>query len=88
MFDKVTHEELAEWCAKGKGVWKHEPSDLGDVYSTYKFNEIEADMPILIDKDGRNILVRKWNDREWHQLSRKYMGLKKIKVSPEKGIQH
>lgn len=56
----MTNRQLAEWLAKGNGLWKHEPSYSGLVYHFYWF--IEKDMGEEIPND----IVIMYNDSdEW-----------------------
>ena len=73
MEELATHRELAQWCAQGKGEWKHLPSHSGTVYKTYKYNETNADKPIARNLEGQDIVVRKWHDKEWHEPADKYL---------------
>ena len=56
----MTNRQLAEWCAKGFGQWKHEPSNSGTVYHSYwNIEEVEDDFV------GDDIVVRPWGTYEW-----------------------
>lgn len=48
---RMTNRQLAEWCAMGKGLWKHDPSNSGTVYHYYWF--LEPDM----NKEVSNAIV-------------------------------
>ena len=55
MNPNVTNRQLAKWLAEGNGEWKHSPSHSGTVYTTYKYNELEADKQVAINNDGQII---------------------------------
>ena len=68
----VTNRELARWLAQGRGECRLYA--MGDVspYAQTAFR--------YCDKDGflpvkGIVLVRNWDDNEWHEPSRAYMGL-------------
>lgn len=68
----VTNRELARWLAQGRGECRL--CSIGDVspYAQMAFR--------YCDKDGflpvkGIVLVRKWDDNEWHKPTREYMGL-------------
>lgn len=68
----VTNRELARWLAQGRGECRL--CSMGDVspYAQMAFR--------YCDKDGflpvkGIVLVRKWDDKEWHKPTREYMGL-------------
>ena len=62
----VTNRELASWLAKGNGEVKAD--DV--VYSNWNYYNDKENNPI---KDS--LLVRKWDDTEWHKQTREYLGL-------------
>ena len=62
----VTNRELASWLAKGNGEVKAD--DV--VYSNWNYYNDQENNPI---KDS--LLVRKWDDTEWHKPTREYIGL-------------
>lgn len=70
---KTTNRELAKWLARGNGEWRHEPSNSGTVYTTYKYNESDADKPITRNLEGQDIVIRKWHDKEWHEPVDEYL---------------
>lgn len=73
MNPNVTNRLLAKWLAEGNGEWKHSPSHSGIVYTTYKYFESEADKQVSINSDGQIILVRRWEDEEWHSPTYDYL---------------
>lgn len=56
----MTNHELAMWCAKGFGQWKHSPSNSGTVYHTYWVMEDKEDCFV-----EANIVIRPWETDEW-----------------------
>lgn len=68
----VTHRELARWLAQGNGEWRW--YNVGDVtpYAQidFRYSVEEGFHPVK-----RLVLVRKWEDSEWHEPTREYMGL-------------
>jgi len=71
--EPATHRELAQWCAQGKGEWKHLPSNSGVVYTTYKYDESKADCCIANAVTGQRIVVRCWKDIVWHMPTKEYL---------------
>ena len=63
----VTNRELARWLAQGNGECKQSDSDMWlSTYHYYWSGE---------DNTPAEALVRKWEDSEWHEPTREYMGL-------------
>ena len=62
----VTCRELTSWLAKGNG----EVKDNDVVYSNWYYYNYQENNSI---KDS--LLVRKWDDTEWHKPTREYFGL-------------
>lgn len=62
----VTCRELASWIAKGNGEVKAD--DV--VYSNWNYYNDQENNPI-----EDSLLVRKWDDTEWHKPTREYLGL-------------
>ena len=62
----VTHRELARWVAEGNGEIKNENSVCPN-WNYWVENENKA----IYDR----LLVRKWDDTEWHKPTREYLGL-------------
>lgn len=65
---RATNRELAKWLVLGNGqykvsggirIWTEHPYDIG-----------QDD-----DACSRFIKVRKWDDKEWHEPTREYLGL-------------
>ena len=65
---RATNRELARWLIEGNAQIRHSDSDM--VYVGWNYKEFEDDLPCSND-----ILVRKWNDTEWHEPTVDYMGL-------------
>lgn len=64
--EEVTRRELARWLAQGNG----EVKDGNVVYSDWDYfveNENEA--------VNNGLVVRTWDDTEWHNPTREYLGL-------------
>lgn len=65
MEELATHRELAQWCAQGKGEWKHLPSHSGAVYTACKYNKNLADCCIIeAQTPGQLVVVRRGGDNE------------------------
>lgn len=60
--DVMTNIELAEWLAKGNGLIKWEGVDPPEVY-TY----LILDEDSLNAKASKDILIRSWNEQQWHR---------------------
>lgn len=56
----MTNLQLAEWLAKGCGLWKHSPSNSATVY--YAYWVIEGKEGCFVED---NILIRPWGTDEW-----------------------
>ena len=65
---RATNRELARWLIEGKAQIKHGDSDM--VYVGWNYKEFEDDLPCSND-----LLVRRWEDTEWHEPTVDYMGL-------------
>lgn len=66
---RATKQELARWIAQGKGEWKERYSDYAFVqWDSYR--EAEANEPC-----NETIVVRKWEDTDWHEPTVDYLGL-------------
>lgn len=68
----VTNRELARWLAQGNG----ECTEKGirdtsiNCYANFDYPSLFQDDPI-----PDSFLIRKWEDEEWHEPTREYMGL-------------
>lgn len=70
--EPVTNRELSRWLAQGKGECRFTSMGDDSPYAQMAFR--------YCDKDGllpvkRLVLVRKWEDTEWNEPTREYMGL-------------
>lgn len=66
---RATKQEFARWIAQGKGEWKERCSDYAFVqWDSYR--DAEANEPC-----SEKIVVRKWDDTEWHEPTVDYIGL-------------
>ena len=63
---KVTNRELARWVAEGNGEIKNENS----VCPNWNY-WVEKENKAISDR----LLVRKWDETEWHKPTRDYLGL-------------
>lgn len=66
---RATNLELMKWLAQGKGILKI--SDTDSVYT--KVDDLNE--RILGNDCPTGIVVRKWEDKEWHEPTVDYMGL-------------
>lgn len=62
----VTHRELTRWLAEGNGEVKNENS----IFSNWNY-WVENENTAISDR----MLVRKWDEIEWHKPTREYLGL-------------
>ena len=65
----VTYRELARWLAKGNGEVKNSGTICPN-WNYYDYYDDEENKPV---KDS--LLVRKWDDTEWHKPTIEYLGL-------------
>lgn len=66
----ATRRELARWLAQGNG--QRTATNYSDVYSDmWVYPKNFDNKPV--DKD---VLVRKWDDEEWHEATIDYLGIK------------
>ena len=64
----ATNRELAKWLAQGNGQYR---VNGGIRIWTDHFYDIGHDDDVC----SKNIDVRKWGDKEWHEPTREYLGL-------------
>lgn len=57
---RMTRGELAEWCSKGKGLYKN-----GDTNMTYTYVSFESKS--MNEPLGEWILIRAWGETEWRE---------------------
>lgn len=68
-----TSKELAQWLAQGNGFWCWCNDDWNKAcFTRFDFLEIDRDEVV---RPGV-YLIRKWDDDEWRNPTREYMGLK------------
>ena len=69
---RVTNRELSRWLAQGNGEWKLEGpvSEEDQCSSDYAYFEKYEHYKLDCD-----ILVRKWEDTEWHEPTVEYLGI-------------
>jgi hypothetical protein len=65
----VTNRELARWLAEGNGEYQMRKGDQFSCFNEYSYDAQDANEPTEIP------CVRKWNDSEWHEPTREYLGL-------------
>lgn len=65
----VTNRELAQWLAQGNGEYQIRKGDQFSCFNEYSYDAQDANEPTEIP------CVRKWNDSEWHEPTREYLGL-------------
>ena len=63
----VTNRELSRWLAEGNGEFLNGNTCLPN----WNYNIIQEN-----DSVSETMLVRKWDDTEWHKPTREYIGLK------------
>ena len=80
---RATNRELAKWLAQVNGEMTFKSKSESDidhvVYTSHCYEEEyadeECDKALKRDDDGSWIVVRKWDDTEWHEPTADYMGL-------------
>lgn len=65
----VTNRELARWLAQGNGEYYEYDCDGWESHRCLEYQYEQDNLPVS------NVMVRKWEDEEWHQPTRDYMGL-------------
>ena len=63
----ATNRELAKWLVLGNGQYK---VSGGRIWTEHHYDIGQDD-----DACSKFILVRKWDDTEWHKPTREYLGL-------------
>lgn len=66
---RVTNRELSKWLAKGHGEYANTVC-CSTSYITYEYFLDSAESEV-----SENILVRKWDDVDWHEPTVDYMGI-------------
>ena len=68
----ITNRELAKWLSQGNGEYTEK--GLRDTsincYANFNYPSLFQDDPI-----PDSFLIRKWEDEEWHEPTREYLGL-------------
>lgn len=64
---RATNRELAKWLAQGNGEWKNAMDGYPCRRTDLGYSEDTKPVPF--------VLVRKWDDEEWHEPTADYMGL-------------
>ena len=80
---KATYRELAKWLVQGNGEMTFKSKSESDidhiVFSSHHYEEEFADeecaKALKRADDGSWIVVRKWEDTEWHEPTAEYMGI-------------
>ena len=67
----VTHRELAKWLARGNGEYCYtdETGWQSDCYTEWGY------LPSHAYEMVNNVVVRRWEDDEWHEPTSLYLGL-------------
>ena len=66
---RVTNRELSKWLAKGHGEYTNTVCCTTS-YTTYEYFLDSAESEV-----SENILVRKWEDADWHEPTVDYMDI-------------
>lgn len=72
---RATNRELARWLAQGNGEKKYVDDTEPDDGCFYASNEYTYECACADDSVPEEFLVRKWDDKEWHEPTVDYMGL-------------
>lgn len=65
---RVTNRELSKWLAQGNGEVSGKNSS--GVWTEHVYDKDEMD-----EACSEHVVIRKWNDTEWHEPAADYMGL-------------
>lgn len=71
---RATNRELAKWLAQGNGEWRYGESDR--VHSNIGFGYDGNKENNTLDE---KVMIRKWDDAEWHEPTVDYMGIETTK---------
>ena len=66
---RATNRELSKWLAKGHGEYTNTLC-CSTSYITYEYFLDSAESEV-----SENILVRRWDDNDWHEPTVDYMGI-------------
>ena len=67
---RATNRELSKWLAKGHGEYTNAQCIISSYIITYAYLFDSEESEVSYD-----ILVRKWDDDEWHEPTVDYMGI-------------
>lgn len=67
---RVTERELARWLAQGNGEYTNSESECWWASTSISYTKAKGGQQV-----DACILVRKWNDTEWHEPDVQYMGI-------------
>lgn len=65
----ATNRELAKWLMQGNG--QRTLKNYLNIYSVLAYPKSQENLPV-----GDDVLVRKWDDEEWHEARIDYLGIK------------
>ena len=65
----VTNRELARWLAQGNGEYYEYDCDGWESHRCIEYQYEQDNLPVS------KVMVRKWEDEEWHNPTREYLGL-------------
>lgn len=68
---RATNRELAKWLSQGNG---QKSGDKGVACISYSYGHLADDCEI-----DKNVVIRKWEDTEWHEPTIDYMGIEEVK---------
>ena len=68
MCRRATNRELAKWLVLGNGQYKVSGGDW--IWAEHHYTNGQDD-----DACSKFVLVRKWDDKEWHEPTLEYLGL-------------
>ena len=75
--DRATKRELSLWLSMGFGEATADSNlETAIVTTHYDYRNTERNTPVT-----PGVMVRKWEDTEWHEPTKKYMGLKYMKLA-------
>ncbi len=66
---RATVRELSKWLAQGNGEYSN------IICCTKSYTTYEYELDSVACEVSENILVRKWDDTDWHEPTVDYMGL-------------
>lgn len=57
---RMTHRELANWCANGNGEWTN--ASMRNAYQHFDYDVEREDEEV-----SEHIKIRSWNESAWHE---------------------